>query len=162
MTSGTERWKDEETALDRVWSVGVTLSRPRSARWIAQEAEVSERTARRHLTRLVETEVLEEVSGGSSMMYRVDPRYVRLRAMRGLLQEHGDLEELRSNLQGQIDTWREQFGVGSAESIRKMAGQTDTAERTRQLRWIANEWETILYRLGLVEEAIELRASGMI
>ena len=47
MTSGTEHWKDEDTALDRVWSVGVTLSRPRSANWIAEEAEVPEWTARR-------------------------------------------------------------------------------------------------------------------
>lgn len=68
MTPGTERWKEEETALDRVWSVGVTLSRPRSAKWIAEEAEVSERTARRYLAKPVEIGMLKEVSGESSVM----------------------------------------------------------------------------------------------
>lgn len=59
MASGNERWKDEETALDRVWSVGVTLSRLKSPRWIAEGAEASQRKARRHLTRLVEIGTLE-------------------------------------------------------------------------------------------------------
>lgn len=154
MTSGTERWKAGETSLDRVWSVGVTLSGPRSAKWIADEAEVSEPTARRHLARLVEIGMVEEVSGEPSAMFRPDPLYTRLRGLRDLLDEHDDLEELRSNLEEQIDTWQSVYGVESPETLRRRAAGTDTADRTRRLRRAANEWEIVRFRLGLVDEAI--------
>lgn len=156
MTSGTERWKAGETALERVWSVSVTLSRPRSATWIAEEAEVSVRAGRRHLDRLVEIGMLEEVSGEPSAMFRPDPLYTRLRGVRDLLDEHDDLEELRSTLEEQIDTWESEYGVESPETLRRRAAQTDTVDRTRQLRRAANEWEIVRYRLGLVDEAIDL------
>lgn len=76
-----------------------------SAKWIAEAAEVFERTARRHLARLVEIGMLEEVSGESSAMFRPDSLCTRLRGLRDILEEQDDLEELRSTLEEQIDTW---------------------------------------------------------
>lgn len=153
---------EDETALDRVWSVGITLCRPRSAKWIAEQARVSDRTARRHLATLVDIGMLEEVSGESSALFRPDPLYTRLRALRDLLDEHGDLEELRSDCEARIESWQSEYGARSPEELRSMAAHTKTADRTRQLRWAANDWETVRYWLGLVVEAIELRASGTV
>lgn len=145
-----------------VGSVGVTLSQARSTRWIAEEAEVSERTTRRHLTRLVEIGMLEEVNGESSAMFRPDSLDTRLRGLRDFLDEYFDLEELRSDLEERIEGCQSEYGARSPEELRSMAAHTNTADRTRQLRWVANDWETVRFRLGLVEEAIELRASGTV
>lgn len=80
--------------------------------------------------------------------------------MRDLLEEHEDLEGLRSTLEEQIETLRETYRTESPEALRKRA--TDTSDHTREFRWAANDLETVQYRLGLVEEALELRASGVV
>jgi predicted ArsR family transcriptional regulator len=55
---GVAAWKERTTAFDRVRSVALAVSEPRTAAWIAGEAAVAENTARRHLGRLVDLTVL--------------------------------------------------------------------------------------------------------
>ena len=57
-TPGVEAWKEHTTAFDRVQSVATTVSKPRPASYIAEEAHVAENTARGHLDRLVDLNVL--------------------------------------------------------------------------------------------------------
>jgi len=57
---GVEEWKKQTSAFDRVQSISNTLSQPRSASYIADEAHVAENTARTHLERLVSLNVLLE------------------------------------------------------------------------------------------------------
>lgn len=154
---GIDAWKSHQSAFDRVRSIAVTLSRPRSAGWIAEEAAVAENTARDHLGRLVEMSVLREVSGEDAIRYEPDPLYVRMRALRELLdgRDRNDLLELRADLQEQVETWRDEYGVGSPAELRSLASRTDSAAGTRELRRVAADWEIVGYRLGLVAEAIE-------
>jgi len=55
---GTDRWIEETSAFDRVRSVAFALQQPRTAGQVADSAHVSEKTARGHLRRLVEMDVL--------------------------------------------------------------------------------------------------------
>lgn len=154
---GVELWKEQQSAFDRVRSIAVTLSEPRSADWIAQEAHVASNTARDHLARLVEMNVLQEVSGEGAIQYRPDPLYTRLRALRELLEDRkrDDLLELRATLQEDIETWQTEYNVDSPSELRMQAGSAETADETRTLRRIASDWEVVRYRLGLVEDAIK-------
>lgn len=155
--SGIEEWKANESAFDRVRSVAVTLSRPRTADWIAERAAVAGNTARNHLERLVEMNVLEAVSDEGVTRYRPDPLYTRMRALRDLLEgrDRDDLIELRAELQEQVETWRNEYGADSPDGLREQAASAETSDRTRELRRTANDWEIVRYRLGLVEESID-------
>ena len=154
---GATAWKEHTSAFDRVHSIASTLDQPRSADWIADQALVAGNTARDHLDRLVEMNVLRTVQGDQALLYQPDPLYRRMRALRDLLDSRSrdDLLELRAELQEQLEEWSERYGVESSEELREQAAQTETAEETRTLRKVAGDWDIVTYRLGLVEDAIE-------
>lgn len=155
--AGVDAWKEHTSAFDRVRSVAQTLARPRSASWIAEEAAVAPNTAHDHLDRLVDLNVLREVPGESATLYEPDPLHVRIQTIRDLLEEHdrADLVELKRSLQEEIETWRAEYDVDSPAELRELAAATETAEETRRIDRVANEWELVTYRLSVVEDAIE-------
>ncbi|WP_435183678.1 DUF7342 family protein [Halobellus sp. EA9] len=159
MTSrpGIDTWKAHQTAFDRVRSVALTLSEPRSAGWIAERARVADNTARDHLQRLVEMDVLRTTATDGATRYAPDPLYTRMRALRDLLdgRDRDDLLALKADLQAQIETWRDRYEVDSPTDLRERAAETDTASETRDLRQTANDWDIVRYRLRLVEDAVE-------
>jgi len=154
---GIETWKENTSAFDRVRSVAVTLSEPRSADWIADEAAVAGNTARDHLGRLVEMNVLQRQTGAQATLYQPDPLYTRLRSLRDLLdgRDRDDLIDVRAELLAQIESWSEEYNVTAANELREQAATVETAEQTRELRRVAADWDVVQYRLTLVEDAIE-------
>jgi predicted ArsR family transcriptional regulator len=159
--SGTERWKEHQSAFDRVRSVAVTVSEPRSAAWIAEQAHVAGNTARDHLQRLVEMNVLQTVTGETATRYAPDPLYTRMQALRDLLdgRDRDDLLALRGDLQEQVEHWQGAYDAQSPSDLREQAAHADTAAETRAMRQTANDWDIVAYRLRLVEDAIEHYAS---
>jgi predicted ArsR family transcriptional regulator len=155
--SGTERWKEHQSAFDRVRAVAVTVSEPKSADWIAEQAHVAGNTARDHLQRLVEMNVLRTVSGDTATQYEPDPLYTRMQALRDLLddRDRDDLLEVRGDLQEQVEEWQTEYDADSPSELREQAAHSDTAEKTREMRRTANDWDILAYRLQLVEDAIE-------
>lgn len=153
---GVEAWKRHTSAFDRVRSVAQTVSEPRSAAWIADEAAVSENTARDHLERLVEMNVLLEYGGDGATTYAPDPLHSRLQAVRELLDEydHDGLLALKADLQDRIEGWKTEYGVESPDALRAAAASADSADETGEIRNAANEWELVDHRLGVVEDAI--------
>lgn len=154
---GAERWKEHQSAFDRVRSVTVTVSEPKSADWIAEQAHVAGNTARDHLQRLVEMNVLRTLSGETATQYAPDPLYTRMQALRDLLdnRDRDDLLELRGDLQEQVEEWQTEYDADSPSDLREQAAHADTAEGTREIRRTANDWDIVAYRLRLVEDAIE-------
>jgi len=154
---GVERWKEHQSAFDRVRSVAVTLSQPRSADWVAENAHVAGNTARDHLQRLVGMNVLREVPGDGATRYRPDPLYTRMRALRDLLdgRDRDDLIDLRADLQERIESWRAEYDAESPDDLRDRAARAETAEETRELRRAAGDWDVVRYRLRLAEDAIK-------
>lgn len=154
---GIETWKANTSAFDRVRSVAVTLSKPRSADWIADEAAVAGNTARDHLGRLVEMSVLQRQTGEQATLYKPDPLYTRIRSLRELLdgRDRDDLIDVRAELLEQIESWSEEYNVTSTNELREQAATVETAKQTRELRRVAADWDVVRYRLTLVEDAIE-------
>ena len=154
---GVTAWKEQTSAFDRVRSVAGTLSEPRSAGDIAAEAHVSENTARAHLERLVDMNVLLERERDGTAVYEPDPLHTRMQTLRELLDEHGheELLAVKADLQEQIKDWRTEYDANSPAELRERAAETDTADETREIQATANEWDLLAYRLGIVEDAIE-------
>lgn len=155
--AGVDAWKAETSAFDRVRSVVETVSQPHSAAEIADEAAVAENTARDHLDRLVEMNVLLAHDHGGTTTYAPDPLHARAQALRDLLDDHDHdaLVDLKADLQDRIEAWRDEYGVDSPDALRERAADTDAAAETRAVQQTARDWDLVAYRLDVVEDAIE-------
>ena len=154
---GVDAWKEQTSAFDRVRSVAQTVTEPRPASGIAAEAAVSENTARGHLQRLVEMNVLQPFENGTTTTYAPDPLHTRMQTLRELLDEydHDGLLKLKADLQAEIESWQAEYGVEDPEELRALGAETETPEETATIRQAADDWDLTAYRLGIVEEAIE-------
>lgn len=156
-TSGDAAWKEHTSAFDRVRSVALSLSEPRSAGWVADEALVAENTARRHLERLADLHVLATDTTGSAVTYYPDPVYVRIRDLRELVGEYDrdELTELAADLKADIESWEEEYDVTSPDELRSTAAAEGTsANEAMERRRAASDWELTKYRLSLIEDAL--------
>ncbi|WP_119820057.1 DUF7342 family protein [Halalkaliarchaeum desulfuricum] len=154
---GVAAWKEETSAFDRVQSVASTVARPRPASYIAEQAHVAENTARDHLERLVDLNILLKSDEKGTTHYSPDPLHTRIQTLRDLLDQHdrNGLIQLKADLQEQIEEWRDEYGVDSPAALRDRAAETDTAADTRDIKQTARDWELVEYRLSIVEDAIE-------
>ncbi len=155
-TPGVEAWKEHTTAFDRVQAISTSLSQPRSASYIADEAHVAENTARDHLERLVNLNVLLKNERDDGAYYSPDPLHTRIQTLRDLLEAHdrNGLIELKAELQSQIEDWQADFGVTTPDELRARTAETDTALQTRELKQAASDWELARYRLSILEDSI--------
>lgn len=154
---GLEAWKEQTSAFDRVRSIAGSLSRPKPASAIASDAHVAENTARQHLERLVEMNVLLKRDRGGTTIYAPDPLHTRLGTLRDLIDahDHDGLIRLKAELQEEIDAWRSEYGAGSPAELREQAAQTDDAAETRAVLQTVHDWDLVQYRLDIVDDAIE-------
>ena len=155
--AGIERWVEETSAFDRVRAVAFALQQPRTASEIAERAHVAEKTARDHLGRLVEMDLLLETDDATPVTYYPDPGYMRYREVRTLAHEHDrdTLTEMAATLKGDIEDWREEFGVDTPAQLRASVARLDVPEHEVYDRQkAAEDWEFTEYRLGLIEDAL--------
>lgn len=154
---GVETWVEQTSAFDRVRSVASTVSQPQPASYVADEAHVAENTARNHLERLVDMTVLLKSAHDGTAMYSPDPLYTRIQTLRELLEDHDRdaLIERKAELQDTVESWRDEYGVDSPDILRDRATTTDSAAETRDIMKTASNWELVLYRLSVVDDAIE-------
>ena len=126
---GVDDWKQHTTAFDRVQSVATTVSDPKSAADIADEAHVAENTAREHLERLAEMNVLLKTDDQGTTLYAPDPLHTRMQTLRELLDahDHDGLLALKVDLQAQIETWQAEYDVDSPTALRTQAAAVDPA-----------------------------------
>jgi predicted ArsR family transcriptional regulator len=154
---GTERWVEETSAFDRVRSVAFALQQPQTAGQIAESAHVSEKTARDHLRRLVEMDVMLEETGEGPTTYYPDPAYMRYREVRTLAREHDrdELTDIVATLKRDIEEWRDEFDVEVPDELRASVADGDVSEEAVYERQkIAEDWEYTEHRLGLIKDAL--------
>jgi len=156
-TPGGGAWTEQTSAFDRVRSVAGALSQPRPVSYIAGEAKVAETTARAYLERLVDIGILLKCNDEGLTCYSPDPLYTRMQTIRDLLEENDRdaLARHKSELQDQIELWRDDYEVESLEELRERAASTESAAETRDILQTVNDWELVAHRLGIIEEAIK-------
>jgi DNA-binding transcriptional ArsR family regulator len=153
-----ETWTEHASAFDRVKSVTMTLSEPRPAPWIAEEAAVSPNTARNHLRRLIDLGVVTATERDGIRRYYPDPLYTRLRDVRELLREttKQELSERATDVKHDIAAWQRAHDADSPDALRARAADDDvSAERASELVRTASDWDLARYRLSVLQDAIE-------
>lgn len=151
-------WTDGLSAAERVEAVALTVGEPRTANWIAKEAEVAHETATKYLNRLADDGKLTADTRGQQTTYEPDPVGQYLIEMRELYEEHSP-DELAASLEAmneQIRTWKAEYDVKTPNELRASLRGTDDAEDERERRQAAREWDHLETRRRLVEDALRL------
>jgi predicted ArsR family transcriptional regulator len=154
-TCMVEEWTDSMTARERVETIATTLSEPRTANWVAEQADVKWDTAKRHLDDLVASGVLVETDGGE---YVPDPTRAYFEELRELILAN-DREQLRAELEGiaeRIDEWKATYDVDSLEELEATLAEDLSAEEVRERRRVLRRWETSQEDRQLVQAALAL------
>lgn len=153
-----DAWVEETASVDRVISVALALEQPRTADWIADEAEVSTTTARDHLSRLVELRVLTAVEQRGATTYHPDEAYQRFRDVSRLVEEHTreELEQLTVEAKQDIEELKTAYGVESPTELRGLATAdgTSSADAREHFRK-ASEWDSHRHVLSIAKEAFD-------
>lgn len=158
-----DSWTDSMTARERVETIATTLSTPRTANWVADQAEVKWDTAKRHLDSLVESGVLLVTEDDR---YVPDPTRAYFDHLRELILNN-DRAELRGELESiaeRIETWQTAYDVSSPAELESTLADELPPEEIRERRRALRRWEnslqsraTIQTALGLYEEVQSLR-----
>ncbi|WP_440772727.1 DUF7342 family protein [Natronorubrum sp. DTA28] len=144
------------TRGERVRTAARTLRSPRSASWIADETEVSVKTAQKYLDQLVEDDVLRKIEQGDQTVYCVDQLMATYREIATLQREY-DREELTSaldSMRSRIVDWKETYDVESPGELRASIADLDETDEVERRREIASEWEHLAGRLPVVRAAL--------
>jgi hypothetical protein len=134
------------------------VSEPRTANWIASEADWSHEPTKRILERLVDNGALHRDDTGGQTTYFPDYRRQALKeAIRLWDSGHTveDLTERLTEMNAQIRGLEDEFDVGSPNQLRGTIADRglDVTEEDRR-REIAREWEQLQRRIEIVGFAI--------
>lgn len=155
---GTDRWKKETKAIERVIDVVLTLDTPQTAGWIGEEAMVSEQTAREHLELLADLSVVAATTARGVTNYQADAAYLRFKDVSGLVERYSrdEMMEHVETLKSRIEDTREQFDVSSPDELRSKAASEETPiEEIQTCRKAASEWEGLRHQLDIFKEALQ-------
>lgn len=151
-------WNDDMDSADRVRAVAETLTRPRSASWVATQAAVNYKTAQKYLGKLVSDGRLRTTESDRTTYYAPNPRQQFFEEIGDLIDSHSKAE-LTQELQGmsaRIESWQSEYGVDSPDELRVTLDETlSTAER-REREGVIDSWEYTREMRTIVRHAIRL------
>lgn len=153
---GDRNTRSSRTRGERVRAAAWTLREPRTASWIAEETEVSVKTAQKYLDQLVEDNVLRRVEQGEQTLYALDQLMASYREVATLQREH-TREELTSALESMRDRiidWKGTYEVDQPGELRASIAALDDEQEIESRREAASEWEQLETRLPLVQAAL--------
>ncbi|MFC7060164.1 DUF7342 family protein [Halovenus salina] len=148
----------QTTGEDRVRMVAQQLSEPRTANWIASEADWSHEPTKRVLRRLVDDGILHRDETGTHTTYYPDYRRQAIQEAMRLRDSDHTVEELTDRLaemKAQIRDWEDEFDVESPNQLRgTLANETLGSDEEDRRREIAQAWEHLQWRIEIVGFAI--------
>jgi len=145
-------WKDSTTALERVKQVSQQTTTPQSVRTIAEEALVSEPTARKHLNALVEIGTVTATTESGTTKYSRNEDQLLYQRIRDLASEHSRetlIDEIQT-LKQRLNELKSEYDAASPETLASNL-PTDADDNT----WEAiAEWQTVERNLHIAQAAI--------
>jgi hypothetical protein len=162
MSKKEPRWPENADAAERVRHVTLTRTEPRTAEWIAREADVPRNTAVTYLEQMVEQDDLEVAETGEEQSYKPDRVTQFLREVHELVAVH-TLNELSRELNAigeEIDTWKDTYEVESLAELRQSVGRDDLdSEGQRERLETIDEWAYNIEMREAIQLAISLKNS---
>ena len=148
---------DSEPADERVYRVALQLYEPTRVAAIAERADCAPDTARRHLERLVDIGVLEQVADAPAT-YRRNESYFEWRTRSRLEQlSTNQLQERLEELTARERNLRDRYDADRPDDVNALDhADYDQIEEV----WLdLSEWETVRRRIRRLEDVRQQRAA---
>ena len=145
-----KEWKADTTTFDRVRQVIDVTTEPQAVSTIAERARVSEPTARKHLSTLVETGHAKRTQTDSGVCYMRAPQMLAMRRIAAIHREHTRVE-IRAAIQDLKDELSE---------LRAEYGATDPDELVLKLDSGDDGWDD-LTRWQQVEQNLDIAQAAL-
>lgn len=155
VTTAREEWKAATTALQRIQQVIEQTSTYKTAAELAEEALVSEPTARKHLEMLVEIGTADTIEERGATRYARNEDRLLSQRIRELAAEQSrdDLIEHIHQMKDTLARFRAEYDAGSPEEL-----ATTLQAETPADAWAAvSEWQTTERNLHLTQAAVNYR-----
>ena len=140
---GETEWPDHWDKRDQVRAVAEMLTEPRDAGWVADEAGVVKKTARKHLNVLVDEGELEtRIGEDGTKYYYPDPTtqvFDQIRELSALSDR--ELTDELERIAGEIDEWQRSYDVETPNELRASIDETMTPAEREKRRELAYDWE---------------------
>ncbi|MFQ3318092.1 MAG: putative ArsR family transcriptional regulator [Natronomonas sp.] len=148
--------RESMTRGERIRAAARTLRTPRSASWVANETEVSVKTAQKYLNQLVEDNVLRRIEQGGQTLYCVDQLMATYREVAALQREHDReaLTDALESMRSKITEWKQSYNVETPGELRGSIANIEDTEEIATRREIASEWEHLANRIPVVQAAL--------
>lgn len=152
-------WPEEWDKRQRVEAVADAVSQPRDAGWVADQAGVTPKTARKYLDALVErgsfATTTDDETGAT--LYYPDPEAMVVEKLRQLVRRGkddlaGELDRIATEISG----WQDEFGVADPTELRQTIDESLSADERRRRRQVAYEWERNEELRQLVQAALDV------
>lgn len=150
-----DSWTDSMTARERVETIATTLSQPRTANWVADQAAVKWDTAKKHLDDLVESGVLLRTEEGG---YVPDPTRAYFDHLRDLILTN-DKAALRGELESiaeRVADWKHTYEVATFEELEDSLATALPPEEIRERRRVLRQWENSQHSRETIQTALRL------
>ena len=149
---------EQTEKVDRIREVAMTVREPKNAGEIADAAGVARNTAEKYLRHLVEADKLTTIQRGRETCYYPDPVTQYLDQIRELVNEQhkDDLTAELGAIRNDIDAWKDEYDVASADELRATTGDDIPAAERRQRRHDADDWEYYEHQATLIKQVILL------
>lgn len=145
-----DEWKADTTGYERVKAVLAQTTEPRTAGDLADQALVSEPTARKHLEELAELGVAEAARDSRAIRYRRSEEHVLNRRIGELRETHTrqELVEGIREMKQELQDLRESFDAESPEELAVRLDADDGA-------WAeVSRWRTTRKNLAIAQAAL--------
>ena len=151
------------TGADRVRMVARQLTEPRTANWIASEADWFYEPTKRVPERLVDNGVIRRTDEGRHTTYRPDYRQQAMREAMALCDDADSVEQLAdrlSEIKTQIQEWKSTCDVSSPNELRATIADADLSSdkeaehlegRLEIVRFAVREWDFLSSSAAFVE-----------
>jgi DNA-binding IscR family transcriptional regulator len=158
-----DEWKSETTPYERVRHVIAHTYSPISADAVAEDAQTSPKTARKHLNTLADDGfVITETGEHGGTTYRRSPESLVVEQAADILSQVST-EELASRIaemRDQLRDYREEYGVDSPEELtieqtNQTLSETDSSESEIDSE-VLQDWQTTRRNLAFANAALSI------
>jgi DNA-binding IscR family transcriptional regulator len=159
----SDEWKSETTPYERVRHVIAHTYSPVSADAVAEDAQTSPKTARKHLNTLADDGfVITETGEHGGTTYRRSPESLVVEQAADILSQVST-EELASRIaemRDQLRDYREEYGVDSPEELtieqtNQTLSESDSSESEIDSE-VLQEWQTTRRNLAFANAALSI------
>jgi len=152
-----DQWVDETKGVERIISVAISTSKPRTAEWISDQAVVAEKTARDHLETFAELGVVASFTSSGVTRYHADEAFIHYREVSRCTEQYtkDELSEKIEQTREAVEAIRQDYDVKTPDELRAKAAEDEgDIEMLRSFKKAASEWETLRDRLEVYEDAL--------